>query len=325
LNTGIAAVSDGVAQGRDELVHAAVKRYAGWSVQVMAWLAIGLLALPAGAQVSFERRPVTNEAWLQPFPAHRIIGDVYYVGTYDLAAFLITTPAGHILINTGVYDSADMIRTSMETLGFDFDDIEIVLTTQAHWDHVADIAEIKRRTGARFFAHEGDVPVLEDGGNTDFRFPEGRGVIFEPVTVDRVLQHGDTIELGGTVLTLHHHPGHTKGASSFTFDTEDGGRTYSVLVVNMASINAGVELLNSPGYPEIAADYAATFAAQKALSADVWVSSHGRHFDLYDKFTPGDSYDPQRFIDPQGYRAKIEEYEQLYLTQLEAERAQQTH
>ncbi len=289
----------------------------------MGCLAIGLLALAASAQVDFERREVTNEAWLEPFPAHRVVGDVYYVGTYDLAAFLITTPAGHILINTGVYDSADMIRTSIESLGFEFDDIEILLTTQAHWDHVADLAEIKRRTGAQLFAHEDDAPVLEDGGNSDFRFfPEGRGVIFEPVSVDRELKHGDTIELGGTVLTLHHHPGHTKGASSFTFDTEDNGRTYSVLIVNMGSINAGVELLNMPGYPEISEDYAATFAAQKALSADVWVSSHGRHFDLYDKFAPGDTYDPERFIDPEGYAAKIEEYEQLYLAQLEAERAQ---
>lgn len=301
-----------------------MKQLGGRSGRAAIVLATSLLAVPAVSQVSFERRPVTNEAWLEPFPAHRVVGDVYYVGTYDLAAFLITTPAGHILINTGVYDSADMIRTSIESLGFDFDDIEILLTTQAHWDHVADLAEIKRRTGARLFAHEDDVPVLEDGGNSDFRFPEGRGVIFEPVSVDRTLQHGDTIELGGTVLTLHHHPGHTKGASSFTFDTQDGGRTYSVLVVNMGSINAGVELLNMPGYPQIAEDYAATFAAQKALSADVWVSSHGRHYDLYDKFTPGDAYDPERFVDPEGYIAKIEEYEQLYLRQLAMERAQQT-
>lgn len=316
-------VFGGAVQGSDEPVRGAVKRFAGWSTRVMALLAIGLLALPTGAQVSFERRPVTNEAWLEPFPAHRVIGDVYYVGTYDLAAFLITTPDGHILINTGVYDSADMIRSSVESLGFDFDDIEILLTTQAHWDHVADLAEVKRRTGARLFAHKDDVPVLEDGGNSDFRFPEGRGAIFEPVSVDRVLQHRDTIEFGGTVLTLHHHPGHTRGASSFTFDTEDGGRTYSVLVVNMGSINAGVELLNMPGYPEIAEDYAATFAAQKSLSADVWVSSHGRHYNLYDKFTPGDSYDPQRFVDRQGYTVTIAEYEQLYLNQLEVERAQQ--
>ena len=122
-------------------------------------------------------------------------------------------------------------ESSVEALGFDFDDIEILLTTQAHWDHVASLAEIRRLTGARMLAHQDDVAVLEDGGSSDFRFPDGREPFFEPIAVDGQLQHGDTIELGGTVLTLHHHPGHTRGASSFTFETNADGETYSVLVV----------------------------------------------------------------------------------------------
>ena len=190
-------------------------------------------------------------------------------------------------------------------------------------DHVADLAEIKRITGARMLAHEDDVAALEDGGNTDYRFPEGRGATFEAITVDRELQHGDTIELGGTVITLHHHAGHTRGASSFTFETtDDNGDSYSVLVVNMGSINSGVNVLGMPAYPDIASDFEATYAAQKALSADVWVSSHAGHFNLHEKVSPGDPYDPQRFVDPDGYREKIESYEQLYLTKLQEERAQ---
>ncbi len=292
---------------------------------VLAALSCAAFLGPAHAQqATFKRLPITNDAWLQPFPGLRVIGNLYYVGSYDLAAYLITTPEGHILINTGVYDSVDMIRASIESLGFQLDDIEILLTTQAHWDHVADLATIKRLTGARIMAHVGDVAVLEDGGNSDFRFPDGRGVIFEPVAVDRHLQDGDTIELGGTVLTLHHHPGHTKGASSFTFTTQDDGRDYAVLVVNMGSINDGVELLNMRAYPEIADDYAATFVAQKAMSSDVWVSSHASHFGLHDKFTAGDAYDSARFVDPEGYAEKIALYEQLFLTQLEAERAQRS-
>jgi len=275
------------------------------------------------AQAAFERRPITNEAWVQPFPPVRVIGNLYHVGTYDLASYLITTPEGHILINTGAYDSSQMIRSNIEELGFEFEDIEILLTTQAHMDHVADLAAIKRVTGAQMFAHEGDVAALEDGGNTHYSYPEGRGANFEPIMVDEVLQHGDTIELGGTVLTLHHHGGHTRGASSFTFDTmDDDGQSYSVLVVNMGSINSGVELLNTPAYPEIASAFESTFAAQKALSADVWVSSHAGHFNLHDKFSPGDPYDPQRFVDPQGYREKIASYERAYLMQLRQERAQ---
>jgi len=275
------------------------------------------------AQTGFERRPITNEAWLQPFPPVRIVGNLYYVGTYDLASYLITTPEGHALINTGAYDSAEMIRSSIEELGFELEDIEILLTTQAHMDHVADLAEIKRITGARMLAHEDDVAALEDGGNTDYRFPEGRGATFEPIMVDLQLQHGDTIELGGTVITLHHHAGHTRGASSFTFETEDdNGDGYSVLVVNMGSINTGVTVLGMPAYPEIAGDFEATYAAQKMLSADVWVSSHAGHFNLHEKFSPGDSYDPRRFVDPAGYREKIEFYERSYLTQLQKERAE---
>ncbi len=275
------------------------------------------------AQSSYERSPISNEAWVQPFPPVRIIGNLYHVGTYDLASYLITTPEGHFLINTGAYDSSAMIRSNIEELGFNFEDIEILLTMQAHMDHVADLAAIKRITGARMLAHEGDVAALEDGGNTHYRFPEGRGANFEPVMVDEVLQHGDTIELGGTTLRLHHHAGHTRGASSFTFDTvDDDGQTYSALVVNMGSINNGVELLNTPVYPEIASDFEATFAAQKTLRADVWVSAHTGHFNLHDKFSPGDPYDPQRFADPEGYREKIELYERAYLTQLQQERSQ---
>lgn len=271
------------------------------------------------AQPSFQTRPITNEAWLRWIPPFRIVGDLYYVGGEDLGSYLLTTSEGHILINTGAYGSVAMIRTSIETLGFDFDDIEILLTTQAHWDHVADLAEIKRLTGARMLAHEGDVASLQDGGVSDFRFPDGRDPVFEPVMVDRVLQDGDTIQLGGRTVTLLHHPGHTKGSSSFSFTTGDDERSYSVLVVNMGTINPGVSLLDMPAYPQIAAEYGSTFAAQKALSPDVWVSSHAGHFDLHDRVPPGDAYDPQRFS--AGYREKIALYEERYLNQLQEERA----
>ncbi|HSG65819.1 MAG TPA: MBL fold metallo-hydrolase, partial [Gammaproteobacteria bacterium] len=199
--------------------------------------------------------------------------------------------------------------------------IEILLTTQAHWDHVADLAAIKRVTGARMMAHEGDVASLEDGGVSDFRFPDGRAPVFEPVAVDRRLGDGDTIELGGVVLTLHHHPGHTRGASSFSFMAADGDERRSALIVNMGTINPGVELLNMPAYAAIADDYARTFRAQKAMAPEIWVSSHAGHFDLHEKFSPGNPYDPDRFADSSAYRRKIEGFEQLYLRQIEDERA----
>lgn len=275
-------------------------------------------------RTDFERLPVTVESWLQPFPPVQIAGNFYYVGGYELAAYLIATPDGHILINSGVYDSSALIQASVEALGFEFEDIEILLTTQAHWDHVADLAAIKRMTGARLLAHQGDVAVLEDGGASDFRSLEEHTSVFESVMVDQVLQHGDLIELGGTILTLHHHPGHTKGSSSFSLLVQDNGVQYPVLIVNMASVNAGVTLLDMPAYPRIRDDYEATLAAQKALAPEIWVSSHASQFDLHDKYSPGDSYDPTRFVDPDGYRAKIESYERRYLARLQEEQARST-
>ncbi len=283
--------------------------------------ALALWATILAGQTAFREAPVTNENWTKPFPAFRIVGNVYYVGTYDLASYLITTDQGHILVNTGVGSSVPMIRSSVESLGFRFSDIRLLLATHGHWDHVGGMAAIKRLTNARMLMHEADVPVLEDGGNSDFRFfPKGRGAVYEPVKVDQRLKDGDKVRLGATELTVHHHPGHTKGATSFTFVTRDGGRDYRIGIVNMNGINEGVALLKSPGYPAIIEEYAATFAKQKQLALDVFLSSHAGQFGLHEKYKPGAAYDPNRFVDPSGYRAAVERAERAYTTQLQKER-----
>ena len=125
----------------------------------------------------FQEPKVTNEAWIKPFPPVRIVGNVYYVGTYDLAVYLITTPQGHILINTGVNDSVGPIRTNVEALGFKLADVELLLATHGHWDHVGAMAELKRVTAAPMYMHEGDADILEAGGGIDYRYPNGRGPI----------------------------------------------------------------------------------------------------------------------------------------------------
>jgi metallo-beta-lactamase class B len=286
----------------------------------------GLVALlvafaPHVPAQGFKQLPINNPNYVKPFEPFRVVGNLYYVGTYDLAVYLITTPEGGILINTGVNDSVSGIRANIEKLGFKFNDIKLLLATHGHWDHVAGMAEIKKLTGARMLMHEGDAELLETGGGFDFRFPQGRGSIYEPVKVDQRLKDGDKIRLGGTELTLHHHPGHTKGASSFTFSTEDGGRKYSVLIVNMGSINPGVNVSFMPAFPEITEAYASTLAKQKQMKPDIWVASHAGQFNMHDKYKPGDPYDPNRFVDPQGYVAKIEFYQKRYRGQLEKDRA----
>jgi metallo-beta-lactamase class B len=143
--------------------------------------------------------------WHQPFPGFKIIGNVYYVGTYDLSTYLITTPQGHILINTGMPDSVAMIQSNVESLGFKLPDVKILTATHGHSDHVAGMAELKRITGAKMYMMDADTPMVESGGSIDFRAPDGRGQIYEPVKVDRALKDGGKITLGGMELTAHHH------------------------------------------------------------------------------------------------------------------------
>ena len=135
--------------------------------------------------------------------------------------------------------------------------------------------------------------------------------------------YSDTISLGGTVITAHHHPGHTKGATSFTLNVQDGGKTYRVLIANMGSINPGVTVSGMATYPGIADDYARTFKAQKDMAIDVWLASHAAQFKLHDKYKPGDPYNPDRFVDPQGFKASVEQLEKTYRDQLARERAKQ--
>src|SRR5882757_3835115 len=160
--------------------------------------------------------PMVQESWSRDYEPFRIAGNLYYVGTYDLASYLITTPQGHILINTGLAESAALIRAHVEKLGFKFTDIKILLATHAHYDHVGAMAAVKKMTGAKLMIEEKDAPVMADGGNSDYVFG-GKGSTFLPVKADRLLHDHDTVTLGGMHLLVLHHPGHTKGACSFLF------------------------------------------------------------------------------------------------------------
>jgi metallo-beta-lactamase class B len=261
-----------------------------------------------------------NSEWTNPFPPFRLIGNVYWVGTYDLSTYLITTPQGHILINTGLADTVPQIKANVEKLGFKMADVKILTATHGHYDHVAGLAELKRMTGAKMMMSEQDVELLESGGKADFRFGDTPSARFEPVTVDQKFKDGDTISLGGTVLTAHHHPGHTKGATSFTLNVPENGKTYRVVIANMGSINPGVTVSGMPKYPGIAQDYARTFRRQKDMAIDVWLASHASQFGMHDKYKPGDPYNPDRFVDPKGFRTAVEKLEAVYLEQLNRER-----
>ena len=270
---------------------------------------LGAIAIPLGAQ---------NAAWTQPFPGHRVIGNLYAVGTYDLAVFLITSDDGHILINTGLEDSTPLIRENIQSLGFQLEDVQILLQMQSHWDHTAALAEIKQITGAAMWATEADAPVLEDGGFSDPHF--GGRESFTPVTVDKIIADGEVIELGDIRLTVMAAPGHTAGSSSYLMQVREGSRDYNVAIANMGTINPGKTLIVDPTYPGVSDDFASTFRDQKALTIDVWVSAHGSQYGLHDKYEVGQSYSPETFVDPVGFLAAVERLEEAYLEQLADER-----
>jgi metallo-beta-lactamase class B len=226
-----------------------------------------------------------------------------------------------MLLNTGFEDTVPLISAGVEQLGFKMSDVKILLATHAHGDHVAGLAQLKRITGAQMMMSEADSVLLEDGGVSDFRFGDGRTPSFDAVKVDRRLKDQDTIALGGVTLTAHHHPGHTKGATSFTLTVREAGRDYRVVIANLGSINPGVTVAGMPKYPTIGDDYARTFAAQKALPVDVFLASHAAQFGMHEKYQPGAAYDPNRFVDPDGYRAAVERLEKIYVEQLARERA----
>lgn len=258
------------------------------------------------------------EDWTTPFPGHRVISDLYAVGTSGLGVFLITSEDGHILINTGLEDSTPLIRDNIESVGFRLEDVKILLTMQSHWDHTAALAEIKAITGAEMWATPKDARVLEDGGFSDPHF--GGKENFAPIDVDRIINDGDVIELGDIRLLVHEHPGHTEGSSSYSMEVNENGRDFDVVIANMGTINSGKKMLVDPTYPGVADDFRETYRRQKAMDVDVWVAAHGGQYGLHEKFQPGQTYSPEIFVDPEGFLSEVNRLEQIYLEQLAEER-----
>ena len=270
-----------------------------------------LLSISLSLNAQKINEPRTTAEWTATYQPFRIAGNLYYVGTYDLACYLITTTKGNILINTGLAASESQIRDNIETLGFKVSDTKILLTTQAHYDHMGAMAAIKQSTGAQLMVDEKDADVLTSGGSSDYELGK-YGTSFMPVKPDRLLQDGDTIRLGETKLIMLHHPGHTKGSCSFLLTVRDDQRSYRVLIANMPTIVTDKKFAEITAYPEIVSDYAYTFNAMKNIKFDLWLASHASQFKLHDKHKPGDAYNPASFIDQVGYDTALSDLREQY-------------
>lgn len=254
--------------------------------------------------------------WTQPFPPYRVIGNVYYVGSQGLASYLITTPQGHILINSSLESSVPLIRESVEKLGFHFSDVKILLISHAHWDHCAGSAAIKELTGAKYMVMDADVPEIEAGGKGNFQYGDSPRSQYQPTKVDRVLHDGDEVKLGDTVLTAHLTPGHTKGTTTWTMKAKEGDKTYNVVIIGSPNVNAGYKLVNNTLYPQIASDYERMFRILKSLPCDVFLGAHGNYYGMEAKFARMKEGATNPFIDPAGYKSYVAEREQTFRTEL---------
>ena len=249
----------------------------------------------------FSRNVGSAEQQRAQFPPHRIAGNLYYVGSESLASFLIATPEGHILINTNWEDSVEILRASVEDLGFNFEDIEIILGSHAHGDHMQGDALVKEMTGASVMAMADDIPGL-------LRIQPGG----KPHPVDRILEDGDEVMLGGSTLVARLTPGHTPGCTTWTMTVEEGDETYNVVIVGSMGSNPGFQFVNNTTNPTIVDQYKKGFSVLSSLSVDIPLASHPAMYNMADKYKRlGQS--PNPYIDPEGYRAEIEAVETLFL------------
>jgi metallo-beta-lactamase class B len=253
-----------------------------------------------------------------PFPAHRVIGNVYYVGSKALASYLITTPEGHFLINSSFEETVPLIRVAVESLGFKLSDVKILLASHAHSDHVAGHALLKELTGAKVYVMRGDEGVIASGGQGQYLYKNSR---WRPCAVDRVLDDGEEVKLGDVTLVARRTPGHTRGCTTWTWRASDSGKTYEVVVIGSPNVNPGYRLVNNPDYSEIADDFAKTFVILKSLPCDVFLGAHGDYYGMtakYDRFAG--SSNP--FIDPKGYQAYVDLKEKAFRRTLAEQRSQ---
>jgi len=273
--------------------------------------------LTVGGLLAQAPNPLRGEA-SQPVEPYKVIGNIYYVGAVNISSHIIVTPEGLILLDTGTQEMLPGIRTNLAKLGYTLQDVKIILSSHAHWDHVEGHAAIKELSGATVMAVGEDAAAISSGIDNSAAGAQG----WNPTEVGRVLEDGDKVTLGGVTMQAHWTPGHTKGCTAWTTTVEEDGKSYSVVFVGGTGINRGVKLLNNKRHPSIVEDYARTFRVLKDLPADVFLAQHPSMYGMAEKLErlkAGATANP--FVDPEEYQRFLVEEEGKYLKQLEEERA----
>lgn len=256
-----------------------------------------------------------------PFPPFRIAENLYYVGTDDLASYLVVTPKGNILINSDLEANVPMIKKSIEELGFKFSDTKILLISHAHLDHAAGSQLIKQETNAKYMVMAEDAPVVESGGKSDFHYGGDSSMYFPATKVDRVLHDGDKVRLGGAVLTAHLTAGHTKGCTTWSMKVMEHGEPYQVVMVGSLNVNPGYKLINNEAYPNIAQDYKSSIKKLKSLRCDIFLGAHAMYFNLSQKYAALGQGLNNPFVDSEGYKKHIAQKEKEFYAELKKQKS----
>jgi len=272
-------------------------------------------------------------AWTTPIAPFQIADNLYYVGSQDLASYLIVTPKGNILINANLASSPPQIRASVQKLGFHWSDTRILLNSQAHYDHTGGAAQVVRETHAKNMVMDGDASVIESGSRTDFLSPSSSLAPFAPVHVDRVLHDGETVTLGDVTLTAHKTAGHTRGCTTWTMRAhlpgEPAGTMRNIVIVGGTSFWSEYHFVAAPGhpasYPGIAKDFQRTFSQLQALPCDVFLGAHGAYFNMLAKLKSYPQSGPRVFIDPAGYKEYVAAASQAFNQELRKQQAAAAH
>jgi len=273
-----------------------------------------------------------NPSWTAPIVPFRIADNLYYVGSQDLASYLVVTPKGNILINANLATSPSQLRASVEALGFHWNDTKILLNSQAHADHMAGAAEVIRETRAKNMVMDGDVSVVETGARADFLSPSPNIPTYTPVHVDRVLHDEDTVTLGGVTLTALKTAGHTRGCTTWTMRShlpgEPAGTSRNIVIVGGTGFWSEYHFVATPNhpvsYPGIVQDFQHTFAVLRTLPCDVFLGAHGGYFDLLTKLEHYPQDGPRVFIDPAGYKDFVADAEKTFEQALAKQQAAAT-
>ena len=276
---------------------------------IVALVALLPLTSAVQAQSLKDMMVLLRAKWNKPTEPFKIIDNVYYVGTDGLASYLITSPQGHILVDTVMPESTGQIKASIEKLGFKISDIKYLVNTHAHIDHTGGFAELKQASGAQMVSGERDKPLLEGGYYPGAQ--EEKALDFPPVKVDRTVREGETVTVGNVTLTARETPGHSPGCTSWAFSVKDGYTTRSALIFCSGTVALN-RLAGNPTYPGIVDDYKKTFARARGMKVDILLAPHPEMYKMPEKRAKLAEGGPNPFVNPGEFNAYAASLEKLF-------------